>query len=489
MTEPINSEFAAVTLAAVAACRAFIADRATDLGYVSRKEVPEYAVNAAGWPATVSSTVGSSSKQGPWDWGLLFASNKKGFAKFDPTDVPELAAVIAYVESQPGLADRLSPYNIVSPGDDLRAELLRSDAVRWVTRLIQRAEALGATEDPQVLQLYLDIERGLLADTLRGDLLFPIPLVNFEIDSRFEVGAGVAIEPLDEATQRARAPYVFGSPRVNPYLAAAATHAIVVEDQEFSNDRGPHVRSVVLQTQPLDTSAVERVCQAIYILTGIETGFAQICLRPRGWADEWIHDLPPIDRLQTVERFPARLADTGWNKTHPTVKSDSIAQLPAVFALLDGSDHKRAQLAARRLFQTSLRDLDDDIVIDACIGIEALVGEERDELTHRMALRTAAALAGQGWSPSIAYDTLKKVYAYRSKLVHGAVISNPNIKVGKDASDLAASGVAVYVLRQLLVSFVTSPGPWTPATLDAQILAGLQQDAPPSNDEIPKGEA
>lgn len=489
MAEPINPEFAAVTLAAVAACRAFITDRAADLGYVSRKEVPEYTVNATGWPATVSSTVGSSSKNGPWDWGLLFASNKKGFAKFGPTDVPELAAVIAYVESQPDLADRLSPYNTVSLGEDRKAEYLRIDAVRWVTRLIQRAEAVGATEDSQVLQLYLDVERGLLSDTLRGDLLFPIPLVNFQIDSRFEVARGVAIERLDEATQRARAPYAFGSARVNPYLAAAATHAIVVEDQEFSNDRGPNVRSIVLSAQPLDTAVVERVCQAIYILTGIETGFAQICLRPRGWADEWIHDLPPIDRLQTVERFPARLADTGWNKTQPTVESSSIAQLPAVFAVLDGSDHKRAKLAARRLFQTSLRDLDDDIVIDACIGIEALVGEQRDELTHRMALRAAAALAGQGWSASIAYDTLKKVYGYRSKLVHGVEISDPNIKVGKDASDWAASGVAVYVLRQLLVSLVTSPEPWTPATLDARILAGLQQDSPPSNDEIPEGAA
>lgn len=479
MAEPIDPEFASVTLAAVAACRTFALEPPRDLGYVSRLEIPEYKVNASGWPATIEGSSGSSKKDGPWNWGLLFGPSKGPLVKFDPTDVVELQAVIDFVRSRPDLAARLSISGTISLDVIRKEELLNFDAIHWVTSLIQRAEAIGATTRDDLLSLYCELEYGLLSQSVRGDLLLPIALVNFELDTRLEIAPGIAIEPLDEATQRARAPWRVGSDSVNPYLAAAATHAVVIEDQEFSNDRGPQFRHYLWAVQPIDTTDAERVFQAIQILSGTRVGYAQICLRPRGWADGWKHDLPPLERLQTVNRYPVELADGGWNKAQPTVPSIAIAKLPEAYAALSET-HRRAQLAARRLFQSSLRELDDDIVIDACIGIEALLGEQHDELVHRMALRAATALAAD-WSPAAAYDTLKKVYAYRSKIVHGGETKGSAIKVGKVPSDYRASEVAVYILEQLLRNLVTAATPWTPDSLDADVFAAITLGAQNSN--------
>lgn len=80
------------------------------------------------------------------------------------------------------------------------------------------------------------------------------------------------------------------------------------------------------------------------------------------------------------------------------------------------------RLATRRLSLAALRNADDDRTVDACIGLEALLGEGRDELSHRLALRAATALGTRSSNPFNAqatYDLMKKVYVHRSAVVHG----------------------------------------------------------------------
>jgi hypothetical protein len=116
----------------------------------------------------------------------------------------------------------------------------------------------------------------------------------------------------------------------------------------------------------------------------------------------------------------------------------------------------------------------EDVLLDACIGIEALLGEQHDELVHRMGLRAATALAPHTMEAARAYDVLKKVYNHRSKIVHGTETTDPTIAIGEDK--YSAKSVAVLLLRVLLRSHLASSPSWTPADLDTQLFKALNRE-------------
>jgi hypothetical protein len=71
-----------------------------------------------------------------------------------------------------------------------------------------------------------------------------------------------------------------------------------------------------------------------------------------------------------------------------------------------------------------VRDDADDQLVDACIGLEALLGQEGAELSYSVAVRVAALLSSKKDKPldaGVVFDLARKVYNRRSELVHGSV--------------------------------------------------------------------
>lgn len=81
------------------------------------------------------------------------------------------------------------------------------------------------------------------------------------------------------------------------------------------------------------------------------------------------------------------------------VKREELDRLPAVTAALSDTA-KLTRLAARQLSAASIRDTPDDQLVDACIGLEALLGQEGAELSYRIALRAAALLSSRANDPA-----------------------------------------------------------------------------------------
>jgi hypothetical protein len=103
-----------------------------------------------------------------------------------------------------------------------------------------------------------------------------------------------------------------------------------------------------------------------------------------------------------------------------------------------------------------------------------LLGEQHDELVHRMGLRASVALAGQ-MDATLRYDILKKVYGHRSKIVHGTEQKNSTINIRGD--DWSAKSVAVWLLRLLLQSHLAQTPSWTPADLDKSLFGAIDGQA------------
>ncbi|MQA28009.1 MAG: hypothetical protein GEU94_21730, partial [Micromonosporaceae bacterium] len=139
------------------------------------------------------------------DHSALFGPKRDQLKPIAFTDVEELTALLAYVRGREDLRARLSPD--AKPGrDDLVDRMIEFEATDLPLSILDRARATGTNTDGELLRLYLERERAWLLDPLPVDYVIPLALTALDLDEPLIIDKTTKIEPLDEATQAARAP-------------------------------------------------------------------------------------------------------------------------------------------------------------------------------------------------------------------------------------------------------------------------------------------
>ena len=93
--------------------------------------------------------------------------------------------------------------------------------------------------------------------------------------------------------------------------------------------------------------------------------------------------------------IPAEFDDRAWLKVSRPITVEEAALVPAAAQALKEAN-PQTLLAMRRLSLALVRDAPDDQLIDACIGLEALLGQVDAELSYRIALRASASAGNEG---------------------------------------------------------------------------------------------
>lgn len=441
-------------------------------GYRPRLAMPTVRKFNGGWPDIDRNRL-FPSEDSPTEYSALFGSERGTLKPFAYEDVPALTDVLAYVRDTPQLSSRLT---VQSPKGrtEMSERMLRYEVFDLPLSILDRCRALNATDAATIRELYMLRERSWLLDPLPVEYVFPLALTALDLDESLSLDANVRIEPLDQATQAARAPSTL-SMGVPSMVVSAATHAVVIGPTGMPNP-GPAPRLFGPETDSPPMDLVDLVCQVLRIVSHVDVGYAQVLRRPLGWADGWHHDLPPLSTVTTVRNYPVRFDNYQWLGIPNPIPRASLDAAPKLTAALSQAP-SNVKLAARRLVAAGLRDSDDDRTVDACIGLEALLGDGRDELTHRLALRAATALATRVIDPadaSAVYGLMKKVYSHRSKVVHGTSGTKTS-RFEWNGSKVSAAVVAEILLREVLTeALVREPG-LTPAVLDTQILESLSR--------------
>lgn len=311
-----------------------------------------------------------------------------------------------------------------------------------------------------------------MVDPLPVEYVIPLALTPFNFDGPVEIDDSTRIEPIDELTQMARTPSDFSATAVPDPVISAATHALVLSGHTIANP-GPlkRVFRPEVNRDPLPLEEADLVCNALLIATGRDVGFAQVLQRPLGWSDGWKYNLPPVSTVATVRHYPDRFDDRSWHEA-PTPIEEKGDDLRDAIKVLRGAP-ARVQLAARRLGLARSRSAEQDKTVDACIGLEALLGEGRDELTHRLSLRASTALGSRPTDPrdpERVYKLMKKVYAHRSAVVHGAT-KHKNKTIELEGMDYATADVAILLLYEITAE-VLQRG-LTPENLDSLLLKSI----------------
>jgi hypothetical protein len=168
--------------------------------------------------------------------------------------------------------------------------------------------------------------------------------------------------------------------------------------------------------------AIDDVFNALRVATAIPTGYAQVFMRPVEWAWDFNADLPPVVTGAAVRRYPADFDEGRWlNEDLPVVTADVVEEAGRVFRALQAGP-RRLTLAAERLSAAMLREREADRILDLCIGLEAVLGDESPgETTYKLSVRAAAVLAdaGHSFAPAQVFREMKAIYGFRSDIGHG----------------------------------------------------------------------
>lgn len=329
------------------------------------------------------------------------------------------------------------------------------------------------------LDLYCELEAGYLWDRLPIVIVVPIVLTHFDA-ANFQLSGTTGIIELSEEVQLARMPSR-DSPTMsaNEVVLGAATHAFILANYEMANPTGdPYPEHDNLGWYP--TVPIDQFFDALRVVTGLDTGYAQLFLMPRqGWANSFSRDLPSILCGPAVRRYPDHFDDFGWLEKREPVTTDQLSEVGEVLAALDQGGQS-LQLAASRLSAAMLREKEDDKILDLLIGLEAALGDKsKTEMTFKLALRTAAILAGVAPEEAgVIFGNVKKLYAYRSAVAHGdRKRADQRRTIELDGELVAVSDIAIRYLRNVIRELGQRPDIEQAGDIDAKLILRALTDA------------
>lgn len=417
----------------------------------------------------------TSSGDGPLNYSGAFGTASGYKTAISYEDVEGIQALRAFVVEHEALTDWLVPPRIGR--DSWREHILTVGVADLPIEVAERHIHLAGWDlDPAVADaVYSQLEYWWLNERLPVELW--VPILNVEFDSD-EIGLpdGVRVVRLSEKEQLARWPGVRLDGQED--FVAMATHAVVVPGWHFSNEDA--LRWLSPSDPPEEVSQAERVLESVGVVTDQPSGYVQVVFKPLGWAPGFVGDLPV---LLTGSIVPNKRSTYLRPELEPQAVLDEVqlSELANVYAAI--AEGGEVALAATRLLSAERRTDDADRIVDICVGLEALLADSQGETTYKIAMRAAAMLARAGTeTPSAYVDPLKKMYAYRSAVVHGRK-SGRNDTVELNGVRVPVVEFAQSILRRVL-SVRLRDQTLAPGAIDRELIgAALDMFATADADE------
>lgn len=320
-------------------------------------------------------------------------------------------------------------------------------------------------------EVYDPFEKYLYSKKIHFDLAAPILFTHFE-EEYFSINDSVYVREIDEESQKARISKTRYSPSICSALVSSATHEVVFKNY---NANRPNKIGVTFFSEesvyPIDKFNL--FFNALKISTGIDTGYAQILVYPDNWADSYYQDIKVMDGT-SVRQYPEFFENFYWNtKKLPVVTKDQLIKIATLFNKLTETSENKILIASKRLRSSYLRSVEEDSIIDIIIALETLLSNnERTEITHKLSMRLAKLLhIFSKENPIEVFDSMKKIYAYRSAIVHGSskLNSKKEIKLS-DKKPIKTIQLANSYLTKCLDILILNPKYLDSKEIDKLIL-------------------
>lgn len=331
-----------------------------------------------------------------------------------------------------------------------------------VDRCVQTFSSFDLLE-VSVQSITRPVIRALTSDKLNVSIVVPIACLRFDFD-RIKIADRTYIMKMSDNFQKARSRVKHNGSNANSSVVDSATHAFVLTNWFFPQNTGySKIIADFSSIEAFPKETIDNLFASLRVVASVETGYSQLLYAPRDWTWPYYADLPSV-RGTTVHKYPASLDNFGWNKPMMLVTSEMARAIGGRYKDLAKVQDRRIHIAIKRLNSCHLRDDDEDTVIDACIGLEALLNDgEGSEITHKLALRCAALEILVGNDSEKVFREIKDVYAVRSNIVHGGKRKNK-------LTDFEAAQLAVRHLTKCIDIILRNPKFLIPAEIDKELL-------------------
>ncbi|WP_146192660.1 HEPN domain-containing protein [Streptomyces sp. A244] len=361
--------------------------------------------------------------------------------------------LLAYVSSIPAYA----AFHGWSGGEsnDLGRRMLEVGTADLIAEIAARHAHLRGFEfdEEYTRSRYLEMEAWWQSESLPVTLVVPLINISFE-DDAVHISENISIERISDSDHLARVAGLVAYQR-DEWAIRACTHAVLIRNEVTVN--WPQSMGSEQWAGNFPYAKLDQVIQAVSVASMQPTGYYQVAYLPEGWSPGYVGQLALTRHAFKVDRKSQKL-DTSSEAPSDVLDSEKANDIALLFDALQGANDQTT-LAARRLQLASLREDELDEIVDLCVGIEALLGgTQAGETTYKLAVRGAAVLARKGFRDSAKVaDLIKKVYAYRSYIVHGQAKHAKKRLVAMDGQKYLATGIAEIILIALLDVMLKNP--------------------------------
>jgi hypothetical protein len=367
--------------------------------------------------------------------------------------------------------------------NELRPDLIDADPTHtWVVEhlvgdAVERylhLYGLNALVDPRRrVTIIRPLLFGTIVPSLDLRLVVPIAMTNFEVD-HFSLTETTYIARIPKRLQLARARMsTLGSGAVR-MVVGAATHAFVSKGWSLEVDKIDEVRRSLSQSSANVLDAVDSFFGALRVVTGVDTGYAQLLWVPRGWALDYFCDLTPVYGT-TLRRYPSEYDNYRWTGFGASVSAEHLNEVRRVYRAVVSSQSEAIRLALNRLNGCLTRTDAVDAILDGTIGLEVLLGDDQTQsLSYKLRLRAAALAllhADPAYPAAEVASKVKQLYEARSAIVHGRRKKrSKKASEPEDTRNAKERLIASDLLRFVLNVLLTNPEYQDPAKIDEGLL-------------------
>lgn len=302
-----------------------------------------------------------------------------------------------------------------------------------------------------------------IGDTLNIDIYVPICLVSFQ-DDVIKLSDSIEIIHIPDDIQKSRKQACIYEAYNEDSVAACATHMIVFHGYCFKNEEFFSINTATRNYNAYPVKDIDIIMAVIRIVTGYSVGYEQILSRPIGWIDEHFADLTPLYGAKT-HFVNAREYEKMWLQLPvgyiDTNQTQTIQKLYSnICSFEENKSNKNLFFALKRLNRCMLRDEEDDMAIDATIGLESLLsGGTKGEITYTISNRIPVVFKHEHsdiYKPNECRAIMKKIYNYRSVMVHGGTLKPKDEYYTINGKNIEINRIAVDFLRQTLLFVINN---------------------------------
>ncbi len=407
---------------------------------------------------------------GPKDYASLFSSHGERYYYYE--DISSFKKILNYFKNH--LEDFKShPYYSYLSEDNVNmySRLLSADLLETFDCYMHGIESKEFNEDIFKTILYRLFSR-IFKTALPISICIPILLIRFEKDE-MTITDNIRIRRLTKKEMISCYGKGGYSDTYELLIVSSATH--ILELQNYSVNNGPIFSNYawgVVDAYPVDM--IDRWFAAFRIVTQLNTGYGQILCFPDDWGIRK-GNLIDIHGVK-IKKYPYSFIKNRKDiDPTPLVTIQQLEKVIKLFQLLNESKSNSMNIAIKRLTMAYLREEEQDSIIDLIIGIEALVTkEDHNEITHKVSIRTAlilSTLPRYPYSITKTFSIMKKLYGFRSKVVHGANISDKQRVIElQENESIPSVELAGRILEYLILAMAYHPEYLDTTKIDTMFL-------------------